>query len=146
MYFKLKATHADIAAANPDAFFYPSRLFIAFVIGAIGVGTLTSIAVNAVNSMRATLINSDAAAARSVFGGIASFQALFLAKTGLELSDTEVDWAFQQVRSDADVLLTLLRFPIPASFPLSAARAETAIAETATAWSLVLSSASVRRV
>ena len=107
VYFKLSATRDDIAAANPDAFFYPTRLFIAFIIGVIGVATLGAISVNTVRAWRTSLVYTDTAAAKGIFGGVTASAALFLANTGQELFDSEVDWAFQQVCNPPPVLFMM---------------------------------------
>jgi hypothetical protein len=92
-----RSTDAAIAAANPDAFFFPARLFVAFVIAILGTSTLCVLAINAVLSFRTSIIVADTAAAKAVFSGVSSLQALFLSKTQLELFDREIDWAYQQV-------------------------------------------------
>ncbi len=86
-----------MAQANPDAFFFPSRLFVAFVIAVLATSTLCAITINGLIAMRASILNADVAASRAVFAGINSMQSLFLSSRSAELFDREINWAYQQV-------------------------------------------------
>jgi hypothetical protein len=58
--------------------------------------TLCILVIDTVISLRNGISRADSNAVRTIFTGLASIQRLFSSTTGLELFDSEINWAYEQ--------------------------------------------------
>lgn len=81
-----------------QAFFYPTRIISAFLVSVLANVTLCVLTAEYMKQARLAVYSLDSTAIRTVFKGISSLDALFYRTNVLELFDSEIDWAFQQVK------------------------------------------------
>ena len=68
-----------------QAFFFPTRLAVAFVISILTVVTFCVLTINVIKSVRNSVSRADAAAIRGIFTGLSSVQKLFYSTTSQEV-------------------------------------------------------------
>ncbi len=75
----------DAALPCGQAFFYPTRLAVAFVISVLATVTFCVLTVNVIKSIRDSISRADSAAIRTIFTGLTSVQNLFYSTTSQEV-------------------------------------------------------------
>jgi hypothetical protein len=68
-----------------QAFFYPTRLAVAFVISVLATVTFCVLTIDIVKSIRDSIRSADSAAIRTIFTGLTSVQNLFYSTTNQEV-------------------------------------------------------------
>ncbi len=74
-----------IMCVTVQAFFFPTRLAVAFVISILTVVTFCVLTINVIKSVRNSVSRADAAAIRGIFTGLSSVQKLFYSTTSQEV-------------------------------------------------------------
>jgi hypothetical protein len=71
--------------ARVQAFFFPTRLAVAFCISVLATVTFCVLTIRAIISIRGAIKRADASSVRTIFTGLASVQNLFYSTTSQEV-------------------------------------------------------------